>query len=428
MGIFSNLFTKKENNNTELRVVDSENLLQLINGVSKGGKVVAVSPRSAVNISVVFECIDVITRTLSLVSPKIYETREKTKLTATENPLYTLINRQPYTLYDASKFYGRIVTHYLLFGNAYVEIIRSAGRVTGLRIFEPDYVDVDIVEMPDGTEEHVYRVYRDNTRNNSRIVLQKDMIHIMDYTINGEKGLSRINLKKHTLTNAGNVYNYTTQMYENGANLSGIIHGDRLIDKQALDYFKQKFEERARMKNGGIEALPPGFKYEPLKYNLPFADAQIIEANKFTVEDVARIFGVPLSLLGRGESADNKGDREFNTFLTTTIAPLCLLIENEFNRKLFPDNPNVYMKFELKGLYRVDMISRYQSYQIAINAGFMNKDEVRYIEDMNPIPNGYGETYYQQLNTIPLQKAEEYFDSIINKGNAKETNNDNTGI
>lgn len=427
MGIFSELFSKKIQP-LELRVVDSQNLLQLINRASKGGKVVAVSPRSAVNISVVFECIDVITRTLSLVSPKIYEAREKTKIVAYKNPLYSLINRQPYNLYDAGTFYRRIVTNYLLFGNAYVEIIRTGSRVTGLRLHEPDYVDVEIVEMPDGTEEHVYKVYRMHSKDNNRIVLQKDMIHIMDYNLDGVKGLSRINLKKNTLTNAGNVYNYTTQMYENGANLSGIIYGDRLIDKQALDYFKQKFEERASYKNGGIEALPPGFKYEPLKYNLPFADAQIIESNKFTVEDVARIFGVPLSLIGRGDSADNKADREFNTFLTTTIAPLCLLIENEFNRKLFPDNPDTYVKFELKGLYRVDMITRYQSYQIAVNGGWMNKDEVRYFEDMNPIPGGLGETYYQQLNTIPLDKAQAYFDSIINNSKAKETNNDNTGI
>lgn len=428
MGIFSNLFAKKEAKTTELRVVDSQNLLQLINGASKGGKVVTVSPRTAISISVVFECIDLITRTLLLVSPKVYEAREKTKMVAYGHPLFNLINKQPYTLYDAGKFYGRIITHYLLFGNAYVEILRKGSKVTGLRICEPDYVDVDIIELPDGTEEHVYKVYRDNTKTNSRIIFQSDMIHLMDYSIDGKKGLSRIQIKKNTLTNAGNIYNYQTQMYENGINISGIITSDRIVDKNALEYFAQRINERGKLRNGETEVFPAGIKYEQLKYNLPFADAQIIEANKFTVEDVARMFGVPLSLIGRGESADNKADREYNTFLTTTIAPICLMIENEFNRKLFPDNSTNYIKFELKGLYRVDMISRYQSYQIALNAGFMNKDEVRYIEDMNPIADGLGETYYQQLNTIPLDKAEAYFDAIIKNGKAKETNNDNTGV
>lgn len=426
MGIFSNIFGAKQPIQQE-RVVDSQNLLALINGVSKGGKIVTVSPRTAVSIGVVFECVDLITRTLSLVSPKVFEAKDKTKRIATDNEYYPLINRQPYTLYSASKFYGRLITHYYLFGNAYAEKIYSGTRIIGFKIHEPHNVDVDIVEFPDGSEEHSYKVYTD-ARTKSYMVLQKDMIHLMDYSLDGVKGISRITTKKDTLVNAGNISNYATQMYENGANLSGIIYGDRLIAKDALKYFTQKFEEKATSKNGGIQALPPGFKYEALKYNLPFADAQIIEANKFTVEDVARIFGVPLSLIGRGESADNKADNEYNTFLTTTIAPLCLMIESEFNRKLFPDRPELYIKFELKGLYRVDMMARYQAHQTAINAGFMNKDEVRYIEDMNPIPGGLGETYYQQLNTIPLDKAEAYFDNVINSNKAKEVNNDNTGV
>ncbi|MBK6563785.1 MAG: phage portal protein [Saprospiraceae bacterium] len=194
-----------------------------------------------------------------------------------------------------------------------------------------------------------------------------------------------------------------------------------------MNYLRQKFEELYTSKTGGIAALPSGFKYEPLKYNLPFADAQIIEAQKFAVEDIARIFGVPLSLIGRGDSADNKADREYNTFLSNVIAPITILLENEINRKVVNED-NKYLKFELKGLFRTDMLVRYQAHQIAINAGFMNKDEVRNVENMNPIPGGLGETYYQPLNTIPLQKAEDYFDSIIDNDKSKEVDNDNTGI
>jgi len=63
----------------------------------------------------------------------------------------------------------------------------------------------------------------------------------------------------------------------------------------------------------------------------------------------------------------------------------------------------------LKGLYRVDMLTRYQAHQIALSHGFMNKDEVRDVEGMNPIRNGLGQTFYQMLNTIPLEQAQDYY-------------------
>ena len=426
MSIFSNIFGRKEPK-TQVRVDESVGALAAILVQSTGGKVVSVSPKTAVAIGVVFECIDRITSTFSLITPKIISNRNGIKNIEYSDANYSLITRQPYTLYSASTFYSRLITHYLLYGNAYAEIIRQGAKITGFRIIEPSYVDVEIIDY-DGIEEHVYKVYQDRQKRRSKIVLQRDMLHFMDFSIDGIRGLSRIYLKKDSLKSVGSTMNYSLQMYENGANINGLIYGDRLIEKEALKYFEDKVNEQWSSKNGGFKTLPPGYKFQELKYNLSFADAQIIEANKWGVEDVARIFNVPLTLLQRGESADNKNERDYNNFLTICIAPLALLIENELNRKLYSENPEKYVKFELKGLYRVDMLTRMQAHQIALNIGMMNKDEVRAIEDMNPIPDGLGETFYQQLNTIPLDKAEAYFDSIINNGQSKEVNNDNTGV
>jgi HK97 family phage portal protein len=405
------------------RTVESTQLLTLLNTQGLPGKNVLVTPKKSISLGVVFECIDIITRTLSLVSPKIMEERNGGKYIATNHPYYNILTSEPYPLYDASKFYQRLAAYYLLFGNAYARIQRdNIGRVIGLKLYEDADVDVSIIEI-DGIENHWYKIQK-----TGELVNQMDMIHIYDFTFDGVKGISRIMSKKNTIQNAGNIQNYTTEMYQNGANISGYIYGDRIVEKGALDYVRKKFEETYTSRNGGIAALPPGYKYEPLQYNIPFADASIIEANKFTVEDIARIFGVPLSLLGRGESADNKGDREYNTFLSTVIAPMTLLIENEINRKVLMNDPNYYLKFELKGVYRTDMLTRYQAHQIGLNSGFMNKDEVRNIEGMNPIEGGYGATYYQQLNTIPLNQAEEYFENIIENNESKEINNDATGV
>ena len=404
MSVFSRLFSRQSK--PQQRVMDLENYFLPL---QMGGKQVVVTTKKSVSIGVVLDCIDVIQRTLSLVSPKIVEQRTDGKYPAPQHPLYSLINSEPYTLYTAADYYGQMIADYLLYGNAYALILRQGGRVVGLKRLEPEQVEPYILDM-DGVEERWYKI----TDLQSRItnaVSQRDMIHLMDFNFDGIKGLSRIQLKRNTLTDAGQITNYSTDMYKDGVSVSGYLTSERMIGKEELDYLRQKFQDQATGKNGGIAALPQGFKYEALRYNLPFADAELINAKKFAVEDVARIFGVPLSLIGRSDMADNKADAEFNRFLAITIAPLTILLENEHNRKLFTpsERGQFYMKFELKGLYRVDMLTRYQAHQIALSHGFMNKDEVRDVEGMNPIRNGLGQTFYQMLNTIPLEQAQDYY-------------------
>jgi HK97 family phage portal protein len=381
-----------------------------------------VTTKKSVTLGVVFECVDVIKRTLSLVTPKVVEQRPNGKYPATGHPLYPIINSEPYTLYSASDYYGQMVADFLLYGNAYALILRSGGRVVGLRRLEPEMVEPYILEM-DGVEERWYKVTNDKRATTA--YNQADVIHLMDFNFDGIKGLSRIQLKRNTITDAGQIQIYSTDMYKDGVSVSGYLESDRVIGKEELDYLRKKFEQQATTKNGGIAALPQGFKYHQMQYNLPFADAELVEAKKFGVEDIARIFGVPLSLIQRSDLADNKADAEYNRFLATTIAPLTILLENEHNRKLFTpsERGRYYMKFELKGLYRVDMLTRYQAHQIALSHGFMNKDEVRDVEGMNPIEANLGQTYYQMLNTIPLAQAETYYIDADNDNDNDSTSN-----
>jgi HK97 family phage portal protein len=391
------------------------------------GKDIKVTPITAFTIGVLFECAEAITNTFKLINPKVIEERKDGgKYVASDHPVHRLINLEPNTLYDASKYYETLIIHYLFWGNAYAVINRSStGRITSLEIIEPYDVEVEILTI-DGVKERWYKI------KDRQILNQRDIIHISDISYDMVKGMSRIYAKSGSLKQIGAVENYANDMYRNGAFISGYLYGDRVPGPTELEYMRKKINEKWQA-TGEIGALPAGYKFEQFKHNVPFADAQVIEATKMSVETAARIMGVTLSLIGRGDSADNKADREYNTFLNTTIAPISILIDNEHNRKLFtPQEKGIkYIKFELKGLYRVDMLVRYQAHQIALNQGFMNKDEVRAVENMNPIPDGYGKTFYQMLNTIPLNKAEEYFDKMIEDKAAgisvNENTNDSTG-
>lgn len=414
MNLFRSINIFKRNQNID------RSQFQLMTGLGINGKNVIISPKKAYTLPLVFECIDAICRTLMLVSPKVIENTSNGKQIASNHRVHKLVNVEPYTLYDSSKYFSMMTVNYLLFGNAYAEITPK-----GLKILQPDLVEPYILNE-NGTESHWYTISDGKTK---RIVDQSKMIHIYDFSLDGIKGLSRIMMKKDTLTEVSNIVNYSSDIYKSGTSVSGIIKAKKTIEKNAFEYLRGKFEEQLSGKNGGIASLTMDYEYEPLQYSLPFADAQIIEAKKFTVEEVARIFGVPMSLLGRGESADNKAQSEYNTFLSTVIAPLTIILENEHNRKLFTtaEKGRFYIKFELKGLYRADMLARYQAHQIALNQGFMCKDEVREVEGMNPVPDGLGKTFYQMLNTIPLDQAEAYYKNLIENNQTKMNQNDTTG-
>ena len=406
------------------RSTDLHTYMSLMTGIGMASKEIIISPKSALSIGVVYECVEAITNTFKLISPKVIVENRSGKFPAYSHPVYPLVNMEPHPLYDAGKYYEQLIVHYLLWGNAYAYITRNiAGIPVSLEVIEPHKVTVDIIDV-EGIKERWYKI-----EDRPGVFNQRDIIHIADISHDMVRGYSRILTKASALKGVGAVQNYSNDMYKNGATISGMIYGDRMPGREELEYMRKKFQEQMQRSSGEIGVLPAGFKYEPLKYSMPFADSQVIEATKMSVETVARIMGVPLSLIGRGESADNKADREYNTFLNTTIAPISILIENEHNRKLFrPDERGqFYMKFELKGLYRVDMLARYQAHQIALAHGFMNKDEVRSVEGMNKIPNGLGEIYYQQINTIPLDKVDAYYDSMIENKTTKENQNDFTG-
>ncbi len=240
-----------------------------------------VTTKKSVTLGVVFECVDVIKRTLSLVTPKVVEQRPNGKYPAVGHPLYPIINSEPYTLYSASDYYGQMVADFLLYGNAYALILRSGGRVVGLRRLEPEMVEPYILEM-DGVEERWYKVTNDKRATTA--YNQADIVHLMDFNFDGIKGLSRIQLKRNTITDAGQIQIYSTDMYRDGVSVSGYLESDRVIGKEELDYLRKKFEQQTTTKNGGIAALPQGFKYHQMQYNLPFADAELVEAKKFGVE------------------------------------------------------------------------------------------------------------------------------------------------
>ena len=137
------------------------------------------------------------------------------------------------------------------------------------------------------------------------------------------------------------------------------------------------------------------------KISMSPEDAQLLESRKFTVEDVARFFRMPLHKIQSMDKATFSNiEQQAIEFVTDTIRPWLVRFEQEFWMKLIPEaeKDSLYTKFMVEGLLRGDIKTRYEAYQIAKSNGIMNADEIREKEDMNEMPNGLGKLYHVPLN------------------------------
>jgi HK97 family phage portal protein len=134
-------------------------------------------------------------------------------------------------------------------------------------------------------------------------------------------------------------------------------------------------------------------------------DSQFLESRQFGVEEIARIFRVPPLMIGHPTNTMTYASAEqlFLSFATFTIRPWCVRIEQSINRNLIAkrDQGKYFAEFNLAGLLRGDLSTRYQAYSVARQWGWMSVDEIRALENMNPLPDGKGEEYLVPLNMIP---------------------------
>lgn len=372
------------------------------------GTLLPISPESAQKLNTVFSCVKMITDTYAIIVPKIRVENESGVVTDNQHDQNTLLKRSPNSLQSSIEFRIEILANYLYYGHGYAEIIRNAyGRPKEYKILDPNAV----IRLLDSEEKLVLYEYTKG-KVNKKIQIS-DMIDISDIY-----GKSRIIQNTSALQEYAAIRQYGTDMFKNGTHISGYIFGDKALDAAGRDALLKAF--KTRYKNGEPAILPAGYKYEQMKQNVPMGDAAFVMAKTTTDRDICRIFGVPPTLVGVDQAADNKGEADFNSFLTTTMAPICTLIEAEFTRKIFrPKESNYFVYHDLTEAYRFSLKERMESYRIAIHAGFMNADEARSKIGMNPTDDGTGKEYMKPLNMIPASQWNKYYESMIKNKDVK---------
>jgi len=423
MGIFSGLFRSRDK--PQNRTVGSTYTFYM--GGSTSGK--PVNERSAMQMTAVYSCVRILAEAVAGLPLHLYRyTDSGGKEKAVDHPLYLLLHDEPNPEMSSFVFRETLMTHLLLWGNAYAQIIRNGkGEVVALYPLMPNKMTVD----RDENGELYYTYQRANeeahTMEGSSVVLKpSDVLHIPGLGFDGLVGYSPIAMAKNAIGMAIACEEFGAKFFANGAAPSGVLEHPGTIKDPARvrDAWQSQFGGSAN--TGKVAVLEEGMKYTPI--SISPEQAQFLETRKFQINEIARIFRVPPHMVGDLEkSSFSNIEQQSLEFVKYTLDPWIIRWEQSMMRILLSldEKKEYFIKFNLEGLLRGDYQSRMNGYSIARQNGWMSANDIRELENLDRIPAEQGgDLYLINGNMLPLGNAGAFANITPTEKEETETNED----
>ena len=391
MGIFTGLFKSRDKPKDSY---DSPSYSYFF-GRTHAGK--RVTDRTALQHIVVYACVRVLSEAIAQLPLHLYKYNEKGKERVPQHPLYFLLHDQPNPEMTSFVFRETLMSHLLIYGNAYAQIIRNGrGDVLGLYPLMPDKMKVDRDEK--NRLIYIYSRYDEanpNLKEQGDILLYADeVLHIPGLGYDGLVGYSPVALAKNAIGISIACEDYGASFFGNNANPSGVLEHPGVIKNpdKLRDAWHKAYGGRNAHK---VAVLEEGVKFTPI--SIPNNEAQFLETRKFQIEEIARMYRVPLHMIGDLDHATFSNVEHLSLdFVKYSLDPWIVRWEQSLQKALLSDSEKgkYFIKFNVDGLLRGDYASRMQGYATAKQNGWMSANDIRELEDMNMIPDEEGGNLY----------------------------------
>ena len=369
-------------------------------GYAGSGK--SVNARTAIQVSAVYACVRVIAETVASLPFSVYEQDEIASHKAVHHPLYRILHDEPNPEMTSFIWREAMLTHLLLWGNSYSQVLRAGrGNIVGLYPLLPDHMEVD--RDAKGNLTYTY-----STTNGQQVKLRpEDVLHIPGLGFDGIMGYSPIAIERNAVGLSIAAEEFGSKFFGNGATPSGILtHPNTVKNPKALR--ESWMEAYGGSSNANrVAILEEGMTFT--RISMPNNEAQFLETRKFQVEEICRIFRVPPHMIADLEHATFSNiEHQSIDFAVHTIRPWLVRIEQAVNKALFSEKEkgHFYCQFNLDGLMRGSYKDRMEGYAIARQNGWMSTNDIRELENMNPIPaEEGGNAYLVNGNMISVRRA-----------------------
>lgn len=421
MGIFSGLFKSRDKPQNST----AGSAYRFYMGGTTSGK--AVTERSAMQMTAVYSCVRILAEAIAGLPIHLYKYKpDGGKEKAIDHPLYLLLHDEPNPEMSSFVFRETLMTHLLLWGNAYAQVIRNGrNEVVALYPLMPNKMTVD-------RDEHgqlYYEYQRSNdeapTMKGSTVALKPtDVLHIPGLGFDGLVGYSPIAMAKNAIGMAIACEEYGAKFFANGAAPGGVLeHPGTIKDPQRVrESWQSTFGGSGN--SNKIAVLEEGMKYTPI--GISPEQAQFLETRKFQINEIARIFRVPPHMVGDLEkSSFSNIEQQSLEFVKYTLDPWVIRWEQSIQRTLLtPEEKNLYyVKFNVEGLLRGDYQSRMNGYAIGRQNGWMSANDIRELENLDRIPaEEGGDLYLINGNMLPMRDAGAFANTTNNDGKEDSEN------
>lgn len=398
----------------------------------------SVSPQSAMRQTMVYACVKIIAETLAS-APLITYRRlpDGSRERASDLDIYKILNVTPQGVdrkqqnlkLSRVEWIENLMVHALLRGNAYSFIKRNRLGTVGFVPMNPDYVTPVV-------KDDTLVSYKFTHPKTAKVVEldPNEVLHFRGMSYDGISGVSTIEEHRNTISLLMSKTKYEEKLYEQGAKFSGVIELPELMSDGAYGRLKESFrKEYTGVDNmHKVAILEEGASFKPTA--MTQRDALFVDSLKLSEKGITRIFRVPPFLVSDMDKLTYNNVENLNIIFTThTIRPWAIRLEQALARDVLwqvrgaTSRDDLFCEFNLEAILRGDIKTRYEAYKIGLGYGFLSPNDIRRLENFNPIEGG--DRYFIPANNmVPLDKLDEFFDNNnSNTGNAVKPGGDGQG-
>lgn len=358
-----------------------------------------VNERTAMQTTAVYACVRILAEAVASLPLHVYEYQDDGgKKLVYDHPLYYLLHDEPNPEMTSFVFRETLMSHLLIWGNAYAQIIRDgAGRVLGLYPLLPDKMEVQRDDKG-----NIYYVYSRNSDENpmfkeyGNIKLKaEDVLHIPGLGFDGLIGYSPIAMAKNAVGMTLACEEYGASFFANGANPGGVLEHPGVLKDPSKVRESWNSVYRGVSNAHKIAVLEEGMKYQQI--GIPPEEAQFLETRKFQINEIARLYRIPPHMVGDlDKSSFSNIEQQSLEFVKYTLDPWVIRWEQSLQRSLLlpGEKGKYFIKLNVDGLLRGDYQSRMNGYAVGRQNGWFSANDIREMENMNPIPDEEGGNLY----------------------------------
>lgn len=343
----------------------------------------SLAPKRPMTLAAVYRCVNVISESVAQLPLETYrKDNDGYKKLYVSHPAFDLLREYPSPDMTRFIFLKTLVSSMLLEGNGYAYIDRdNFGNALSIQYIPSGMVNITYINTNSGPR------MRYQVTGFRHLVEPIDMIHLMNFSYDGVKGVSTLTHARNTIGIAGAAEDFAKDFFSKGGNVRGILSYDTKLREGQREDIKKAWAEM--INDGGIGVLEANSRYQSI--SISPSDAQMLETRQYDVIDICRFFGVsPVKAFDLSKSSYSTVEATQLSFLTDTLAPILENIELEFKRKVFrpSERSGIELKFNTDNLLRADKAAQANWIKTKIEAGLSTINEARRDLDLPRVDNG----------------------------------------